>query len=112
MLFTFCSFALFLTILDKMSPIEEPCSPTTMRHALIQTIREIYKLCREFQIEEASLLNFAVSDGETLVASRYVDIESSSAASLYFTTGSKWIKSQKQENEYIMQRVRQPFQIA
>ena len=50
-------FALFLTILDKMSPLEEPCSPTVMRHALVQTIREINNLCREFQIKEASLLN-------------------------------------------------------
>lgn len=40
------------------------------------------------QVTEVSLLNFVVSDGSTLVATRYVSHENEEAASLYYAEGS------------------------
>ena len=39
-------------------------------------------------VTEVSLLNFVVSDGSTLVATRYVSHEGEEAASLYYAEGS------------------------
>lgn len=41
-------------------------------------------------ITEVSLLNFVVSDGSTLVATRFVSHEGEEAASLYYAEGSSF----------------------
>lgn len=85
--------ALFLDTLFKMG--YDPEDPNTkydhgiLREALLTTIR----LLREWQTVltlEPSLLNFAVTDGESVVASRYITSRTDEAASLHFSTGSRF----------------------
>ena len=53
---------------------------------MIATIQGIRDLQREFQIPDKTLLNFVVTDGTLLVATRYSS-EEGSAATLYYTFG-------------------------
>ncbi|RHX97095.1 hypothetical protein DYB36_007329, partial [Aphanomyces astaci] len=77
------SFALFLTHLEELGPLDQEFSGKDMRHALGTTIRTLNYLCH----------------------TRYVNVSSSAAASLYFSSGSRWIRSVERPKEYIMQRV-------
>lgn len=52
------------------------------------TIATITACQQERGITEVSLLNFVVSDGVNMIATRYVSHESESAASLYYAEGS------------------------
>ncbi|KAG9411941.1 hypothetical protein AC1031_017579 [Aphanomyces cochlioides] len=97
-------FALFLTHLEELGPLDQEFSGKDMRRAMGKTIRTINSLCHAAGVTEPSLLNFAVTDGDTLVATRYVNVASSAAASLYFSSGSRWIQSVERPKEYIMQR--------
>ncbi|RHY89413.1 hypothetical protein DYB35_002142 [Aphanomyces astaci] len=76
------SFALFLTHLEELGPLDQEFSGKDMRHALGTTIRTLNHLCH----------------------TRYVNVSSSAAASLYFSSGSRWIRSVERPKEYIMQR--------
>ncbi|RHY35059.1 hypothetical protein DYB32_000467 [Aphanomyces invadans] len=113
------SFALFLTHLEELGSLDQEFSGKDMRHAMGKTIRTLNMLCQYDRsvhsmdscgrrsaagITEPSLLNFAVTDGDTLIATRYVNVSSSAAASLYFSSGSRWIQSVERPKEYIMQR--------
>ena len=103
-------FGLFLTILGEIqnnrsssAANQEP--HVQMKHAILETIDTINDLCREALITEPSLLNFAVTDGQTLIATRYANVSTSGSPSLYFSSGSKWAESELHPGEYIMQRV-------
>lgn len=103
-------FALFLTVLGEMENTpnmdtanEEP--HIQMKNALLETITRINDMCREALITKPSLLNFAITDGKTLIATRYANVSTSGSPSLYFSSGSKWVKSVLNPGEYIMQRV-------
>ena len=52
------------------------------------TLASIRKAQEGAAVTEVSLLNFVVSDGSTLVATRYVSHEGEEAASLYYAEGS------------------------
>lgn len=52
------------------------------------TIATISACQQERGITEVSLLNFVVSDGVNMIATRYVSHQSESAASLYYAEGS------------------------
>ena len=52
------------------------------------TIASITKCQQEAGITEVSLLNFVVSDGHNMIATRYVSHEGESPASLYYAEGS------------------------
>lgn len=52
------------------------------------TFASITAAQEEAGITEVSLLNFAVSDGSTLIATRYVSHEDEEPASLYYAEGS------------------------
>jgi glutamine amidotransferase len=83
------AFAVFLNELANLG-----CSPAQqkpggfghakLRTALINTISQINKWCEEVGEQEPSLLNFAVTDGEAVVASRYVSSSTEEPASLFF----------------------------
>ena len=51
---------------------------------MMNTIAIINKWCDEVHEKEPSLLNFAVTDGEAVVCSRYVSSATEQAASLFF----------------------------
>lgn len=57
-------------------------------HAAQATFATIKAAQEEAGVEEVSLLNFALSDGATLIATRYVSHEHEEAASLYYAEGS------------------------
>lgn len=84
------AFAVFLNELANLG-----CNPSEqkpggfghakLREAMMNTIFTINKLGKETPgDQEPSLLNFAVTDGEVVVASRYVSSSTEEAASLFF----------------------------
>lgn len=97
------AFALFLNTLEKMglNPDKPPADgfgPTVLRVALTRTIGQINHLIKGIpketiekeNVDCRSLLNFAVSDGHTVICSRYVSSKKDEAASLYYSSGSSW----------------------
>ena len=70
------------------TPSLTPSSPLgALLLASQDTISCIARLQRQAGITDSSLLNFVVSDGTTLVATRYVYPETERAASLYYAEG-------------------------
>lgn len=90
-----CCCALFLDTLYKMGydPDDENVkfTHTVLRDALLRTI----ELIKNWQVEltqEPSLMNFAVTDGDSVVVSRYITSKTDEAASLHFSTGSRFFE--------------------
>lgn len=97
------AFATFLDCLDKagISPNQEPgkggFGHTVLRKAILKTIERINACIKEVVGENGmgnedsrSLLNFAVTDGESVVCTRYVSSKTDEAASLFFSSGTSW----------------------
>ncbi|KNZ53873.1 hypothetical protein VP01_3112g2 [Puccinia sorghi] len=95
------AFALFLNELSKVCNgifydkiVADPKSGsfpyTLLKETMLQTIKQIRELCNQAGISEPSLLNFAVTDGQSVVATRYVNSSTDEAASLYFSTGTSF----------------------
>ncbi|KAL8272882.1 hypothetical protein Esti_003191 [Eimeria stiedai] len=116
-----CLFAIFLALLPGKPT--EPSSPSSMKEAVQQMISTICWLLEREEIEEITLINIVVSDGECIVATRFVTnaqevaYESGKAvsfpfvsgetspampASLYFATGTAWQQEQKTLGEFRM----------
>jgi glutamine amidotransferase len=98
------AFALFLGTLEKMGyhPLtvlsKDGFGHTILRKALLETIRRINQLIAEIPEESKeedtrSLMNFAVTDGHSVVCTRYVSSKTDEAASLFFSSGTNWTKS-------------------
>ena len=122
------AFALFLDSLDKagVSPDSEPgkggFGHSVLRKAILKTIERINGFIRDVVGEEnmgnedsRSLLNFAVTDGESVVCTRYVSSKTDEAASLFFSSGTSWKqlkgdhssdsgKSEDEDRNYVMER--------
>ena len=119
------AFALFLDSLDKsgISPSSEPgpggFGHTVLRKALLKTIQRINGFIKDVVDEQGmcnddsrSLLNFAVTDGESVVCTRYVSSKTDEAASLFFSSGTSWKESrgdnpstpESGERDYVMER--------
>ncbi|TBU35334.1 N-terminal nucleophile aminohydrolase [Dichomitus squalens] len=101
------AFALFLSKLPN--PSAESFTPAVLQRAMLDTIAHINSLLEEYDITEPSLMNFCVTDGETVVATRYISSRTDEAASLWFSSGStfseyaegghyKMSKTDKREN--------------
>lgn len=68
-----------------------------------RTINDIRQIQAEAGVEdEESLLNFVVSDGQTVVATRYCNLPSFPAASLYYAFGSKFECVDRATNSYFV----------
>lgn len=97
------AFALFLDTLERMghdpsSAPEGGFGPTVLRKAVLRTI----ELSNEFidaipasviendNVDTRSLLNFAVTDGHSVICTRYVSSATDEAASLYYSSGTQW----------------------
>ncbi|EDU48839.1 glutamine amidotransferase [Pyrenophora tritici-repentis] len=126
------AFALFLDCLDRsgVSPDKEVDAGvgfghTVLRKALLATIERINGFIRDVvgsagvgEEEGRSLLNFAVTDGVSVVCSRYVSSRTDEAASLFFSSGTSWRELQgsggvhsgeadddaDRERDYVMER--------
>jgi glutamine amidotransferase len=83
------AFAVFLSELanlgvDPSAHKKSGFGHATLRTAMMNTIALINGWCKEVGDTEPSLLNFAVTDGHAVVASRYVSSRTHEAASLFF----------------------------
>lgn len=52
---------------------------------MLQTIAMLNKFAKDAGVTEPSLLNFAVTDGHAVIATRYISSKTDEAASLYFS---------------------------
>ncbi|KAK2808608.1 hypothetical protein FQN49_008700 [Arthroderma sp. PD_2] len=109
------AFALFLDLMakegvDPSSAPEGGFGPELLRGVMTKTIRKINDLIaaipKEYamtDLEIRSLLNFAVTDGHSVICTRYVSSKTDEAASLYFSSGTKW-KEGKTKGHFKMER--------
>ncbi len=81
------AFALFLNSLR--APFGE-MSAEEMRRALVETIARLMEWTREAGTTEDSFCNFAVTDGQVTVVSRYCSGEGVAGASLHFSRGRRF----------------------
>ncbi|GAV53135.1 hypothetical protein ZYGR_0AI04170 [Zygosaccharomyces rouxii] len=106
-----CAFALFLNTLKKLghNPAEEQGNfgHSALREAMLRTIEMIKDWTKEagrgLEQVEPSLLNFAVTDGSSVVVSRYITSKTDEAASLHFSCGSRFVESSP--GEYRVERL-------
>ena len=82
------AFALFLSLLPTSTKVDDTFTPHVLRQAMLDTIKTFNSLIRDAGITEPSLMNFCVTDGETVVATRYISSKTDEAASLYFSSGT------------------------
>lgn len=104
------AFALFLDLMEKegVDPSSAPeggFGHELLRNVMEKTIRKINELIagipRDYMVtdlETRSLLNFALTDGHTVICTRYVSSKTDEAASLYFSSGTKWKEGQTKGN--------------
>jgi glutamine amidotransferase len=122
------AFALFLDCLDKAGHHPDNDSYASgfghcvLRKAILKTIERINALIAEVveagsvgEEDSRSLLNFAVTDGESVVCTRYVSSKTDEAASLFWSSGTSWKESKNgvkssssaadpPQKDYIMER--------
>lgn len=98
-------FALFLDLLGDDSA-RELQTADTLRMCLEKTIGIIEDAQLKHGIKEVSLLNFVVSDGHSLIATRYViniaDPIHSQPASLYYAAGNSYQSDGSAPGNYVM----------
>ncbi|KAG0168529.1 hypothetical protein DFQ30_004627 [Apophysomyces sp. BC1015] len=82
------AFALFLSFLSN--PNADTFEHHELKHAMIKTIAQLNAWAEEAGIVEPSLLNFAVTDGASVVCVRYTSSKTEEAASLYFSSGTRF----------------------
>jgi glutamine amidotransferase len=85
-------FALFLTELGRIQPLDAPATVDVVQGCLMRAIFALELILYEAGVDPVahpSLLNFAVTDGRTVVASRHV-FGPAKAATLYLATGTRW----------------------
>ncbi|KAJ7293534.1 N-terminal nucleophile aminohydrolase [Mycena rebaudengoi] len=101
------AFALFLSKLPD--PDARTFTPDILRRAMLDTISSFNAFAEEAGITEPSLMNFCVTDGDTVIATRYISSQKDEAASLWFSSGTtfsedadgghyKMSKADKREN--------------
>ncbi|KAF9787175.1 N-terminal nucleophile aminohydrolase [Thelephora terrestris] len=101
------AFALFLSKLPD--PNAKSFTFHILKDAMLATIATINQFHQDAGIMEPSLLNFCVTDGESVVATRYISSRKDEAASLWFSSGTsfseyapgghyKMFKEDKREN--------------
>ncbi|WVF72236.1 hypothetical protein IAT40_007048 [Kwoniella sp. CBS 6097] len=86
----------FMIFLSKLKdPHARSFTHVELRDAMMQTIQFINKLSKEAGITGPSLMNFVVTDGETVVATRYISSRTSEASSLFFSSGTSFDEYQE-----------------
>ncbi|KAI5810945.1 nucleophile aminohydrolase [Peziza echinospora] len=89
------AFALYLDTLASLgaSPSSSPKNGfghKLLRQAMLNTIARLNALLITAGITEPSLLNFGLSDGHSVICTRYVSSKTDEAASLYFSSGTRF----------------------
>ncbi|TYJ56580.1 hypothetical protein B9479_002672 [Cryptococcus floricola] len=81
----------FMVFLSKLKdPHARSFSHVELRDAMMETINSINKLSKEAGCTGPSLMNFVVTDGSTVVATRYISSRTSEASSLFFSSGTSF----------------------
>lgn len=114
------AFALFLDRLERLgvNPSAQPKNgfgPGVIRKAMLQTIEIINELTMAIpestiqseNVDTRSLLNFAVTDGHSIICTRYVSSKTDEAASLYYSSGTQWETNPSAGNDRDYQMERQ-----
>ncbi|KAK4505108.1 hypothetical protein PRZ48_003071 [Zasmidium cellare] len=120
------AFALFLDSLEKEGVDADDevrqrdgFGHTVLRKAMLRTIARINGFIKALPAsaregnDVRSLLNFAVTDGKSVICTRYVSSKTDDAASLFFSSGTNWRQQPTPTNtrplpgkgEYKMERV-------
>ena len=81
------AFAVFLHLLGDT---ERVCSAREMGQALVRTIARLEQWTAEAGFSAPSYYNFAVTDGQSVAAVRYVSDPTVEPASLYYSVGGKY----------------------
>jgi ergothioneine biosynthesis protein EgtC len=81
------AFAVFLNHL--VNPPGE-YSPERLSEAMVETIMQLNAWTEQAGIAEPSYYNFAVTDGQSVVATRYVNDNAKEPASLYISSGAQF----------------------
>ena len=81
------AFAVFLNVLGN---VELRHSAYEMGQALIQTVRQLEQWTADTDSSAPSYYNFAVTDGKSVAAIRYVSEPTVEPASLYYSAGRKY----------------------
>ncbi|KAG0342776.1 hypothetical protein BG005_002618, partial [Podila minutissima] len=68
----------------------EPFCHSVLKQAMLNTIAKLNSWGKSAGITEASMMNFAVTDGVSVVCSRYISSRTLEAASLYFSSGTRF----------------------
>lgn len=103
------AFALFLDTLESLGvdpknpPTENGFGHTLLRQAMLGTIERLNGFWADTGNDEPSLLNFAATDGHSVVCTRYVSSRTDEAASLYFSSGTRF-HEYKEGGFYRMER--------
>lgn len=111
------AFALFLDCMERegYDPNSEKAEGgfghTALRKAILKTVQRINQFIADIptqyrsdgDLDTRSLLNFAVTDGHSVVCTRYVSSQTDEAASLYFSSGTSW-KEGESKGDYKMER--------
>ncbi|KAK3074616.1 glutamine amidotransferase subunit [Teratosphaeriaceae sp. CCFEE 6253] len=97
------AFALFMDSLEKLGVDADDevkqrtgFGHTVLRKAMLLTIERINGFRKSLPLavrqssDTRSLLNFAVTDGKSVVCTRYVSSKTDEAASLFFSSGTSW----------------------
>ena len=102
------AFALFLDTLERIghdpsNPPEGGFGPNVLRQAMLKVIKQINLFIKEIpektimeeKVDTRSLLNFALTDGHSVICTRYVSSKTDEAASLYYSSGTTWDDKKK-----------------
>lgn len=113
------AFALFLDTLERMGYNPSACpetgfGPIVLRRAVEKTIAQINELTDSIpqdilqneDVDTRSLLNFAVTDGHSIICTRYISSAKDEAASLYYSSGTQWSTrtAEPDDRQYQMER--------
>lgn len=80
----------FAVFLNQLADHFGDHSPDTLRETMVATIEQLNAWSQEAGIAEPSYYNFAVTDGQSVIATRYVSDPAREPASLYFSAGTKF----------------------
>ncbi|CAO1620009.1 unnamed protein product [Jaminaea pallidilutea] len=88
------AFALFLSHLDRPGR-QEPFEWKELKEAMDKTIQCLNQWAKDRGVKEPSLMNFCVTDGRSILCTRYVSSLHDEAASLYFSSGTSFYEREK-----------------
>ena len=80
----------FAVFLDTVGDLDRRLPARELGRALVETIRRIERRTEEAGVAAPSYFNFAVTDGESVAAVRYVSDPLVEPASLYFSAGKRY----------------------